>query len=167
MVDFSIQTVTDLFVVPARRCFEKAAGHIASKHPRVERGEIYYDLKALVFDTTSTMIVTTVALAYFKTIALITAVALIIFFYLVRRIIETIPLPPLKKDHRPILGGIANLTRKLVSRNENTAPPKTTREKITATFSQGNDIAIGTVVLFKFPLHPLPQVIRMIFTRSS
>ncbi|HUD01697.1 MAG TPA: hypothetical protein VMR37_05185 [Rhabdochlamydiaceae bacterium] len=170
MVDFSIKALTAPFVPQAQRCFAKTARYVARKHPGISLNEIEYDLKALMFDTTSTMIVTTVALAYFKTIALVTAAALIVFFYLVRRIIDqTItPLQP-QENTQSVLAHIKTFIATVCSRApaEPPASKKTVREKIKATFHQGNDIVIGTVVLFKLPHHPLPHVISMVFTRSS
>lgn len=165
MVDFSINA---LVVRPVQRCFEKTAGYIASKHPGADRLEIEHDLKVLMFDTTSTMIVSTVILAYYRTIALVTAAALIAFFYFARRIIDTtiVPLKP-KEDTRSLVEDLTTYTRNLVGGAKSPAPEKTLGEKIKSTFHQENDIIIGKVVLFKLPHHPLPQLIGMIFTRNS
>jgi hypothetical protein len=169
MVDFSIKALTAPFVPQAQRCFAKTARYVAGKHPGISLNEIDYDLKALFFDTTSTMIVITVALAYFKTIALVTAAALLVFFYLVRTIIDQtiIPLQP-QENTQSTLAAIKNFIGTLFSRSPAIpAPQKTVRQKIKSAFHQGNDIVIGNVVLFKLPHHPLPHVLSMVFTRSS
>ncbi len=96
MVDFSINALTAPFVPPVARYFDKTTKFIISKHPELKLNpdQVNHDLKVVMFNAATALLVSTLAMAYFKTIALVTAVALTILFYLVRRIVQESIFPP-------------------------------------------------------------------------
>lgn len=161
MVELSINFITRPLVAPINRSFDKATHYFASKHPGANIAEINHDLKALVFDAASAMLVSAVVLAYFKTIYLTTAIALIVAFYLFRRIIdETMP----KESPRPNpLKDVIGQTKAIT---EQSGQPTLT-EKIKPYFYQGDEIFIGNVILLKLLHHPLPKFLVMLGSRSS
>lgn len=156
MVELSIAFMTRPLVAPVNRSFDKATRYIASKHPSANTAEINHDLKALVFDAASAMLVSTVVLAYFKTISIATALALIGALYLFRRVVdETMP----KAISRPDpLKSVIEQTKAIT---EQSGQPTLT-EKIKPYFYQGDEIFIGNVILLKLLHHPFPKFLEMI-----
>src|ERR1700733_6985291 len=99
MADFSIKALTAPFVPPVKDYLDKTAKFITSKDPSLDPDQVNHDVKVLMFNAATALIVSTVSLAYFKMIALVTAVALVVIFYLVRRIVDETFYPP--KPPRP------------------------------------------------------------------
>jgi hypothetical protein len=170
MIDFSIKTFTAPFVPMTNRCFDKITKYIVMKHPGVPTLVVNHDLKVLMFNAATSLLVSTIAIAYFKMMALITAVASVFLFYLARQIIaETIvPIELLKEssESSSLLQNIAKQTHVLIPAIANKAKKKSTKEKMKEAFYRGDDILIGSVVLLKLTHYPLPKMMGMIFTRS-
>jgi energy-converting hydrogenase Eha subunit E len=171
MVDFSIKAVTAPFVHITNRCFDKITRYIVEKNPGALPLVVDHDLKVLMFDVATSLMVSTIALAYFKMIALVTAVALGVFFYLVRKVFAEAIVPvEIPKEKPGLLHDIKELTVALLPKGRASAPSeaqtKSIKERLNETFYQGDDVVIGSIVFLKMTHHPLPRMIGMIFTRS-
>jgi hypothetical protein len=174
MIDFSIKAVTAPFVPPVQRYLDKTATFIKSKNPALDADQVNHDVKVLMFNAATALIVSTVFMAYFRTIALVTAVALVVIFYLVRRIIDETFTPP-KPPGPP--SEAANFFQEMLARVRPYAPErilqvpiapqsKPLKEMIQEFFSQGDAVVISSVVLFKITYNPTQAVIGMFLTRS-
>jgi hypothetical protein len=171
MVDFSITSLTAPFIPPANRYFYKATRFIARRHPHVDAPKINHDLKALMFNGATALMASTVSMAYFKIIALVTAVALVVLFYLARRIIAGTILPPEPPREPPgYLKEVTEIARSHLPEQRPMAgivpQEKSLRERIIETLWQDDNIAIGTIVMMKLTYYPSRQLIGMLLTRS-
>jgi hypothetical protein len=109
--------------------------------------------------------------AYFRIIALVTSVALVILFYLVRRIIDATFLPP-----KPPNEASTTLQEVLVMGHSLAPEPKLQIpivpqhkpliEMFQEFFKQDDAIVIRHMVLFKITHYPMSTVIGMLLTRS-
>lgn len=155
MVELSISYVIRPLVAPVNRSFDKATNYFVSKHPGANTAEINHDLKAVVFDAASTMLVGVVALAHFKIIYLTTAISLTVAFYLLRRIVdETMP----KKSNCPNpLKDVIAETQAIMEKNGQPS----LQDKIKPYFYQDDEIFIGKVILLKLPYQSLPKLLGM------
>jgi len=163
MAEFSISNIIRPFVAPANRSFDKATNYIASKHPLANPEEINHDLKALVFDGASALLVSAVALAYFRIIYLTTAIALIGVSYLLRRIVDE-TLPKANNEQGSLKEAIEETTDLMKKAGLAKGPSVT--ENIKPYFYREDEIFIGSVVLLKLPYQPLLKFLGMISSRS-
>ncbi|HEY5236167.1 MAG TPA: hypothetical protein VIJ14_08320 [Rhabdochlamydiaceae bacterium] len=171
MVDFSIKALTAPFVPPVQRYLDKTAKFITYKNRALDPDQVNHDVKVLMFNAATALIVSTVSMAYFKMIALVTAVALVVIFYLVRRIIDETFLPPKPPSETAgTLQSVLAIGRSLLPERKLPAPvapqSKPLKEMVKEFFSQGDAIVISSVVLFKMTHYPTPTVIKMFLTRS-
>ncbi len=175
MGDFSIQALTAPFVPRVERYFNKTTTFIISQNPELDREQVDHDVKVLMFNATTAVMATAVSSAYFRRIAVVTAVAFIILIYLVRRIIDETFHPP--KPLRPpsetstTLQQVREMGQSLIPKRRLQIPtaiqPKSLKEKFQDFFRQGDAIVIGNVVLLKMPYYPMRTVISMLLTRSA
>jgi hypothetical protein len=171
MVDFSIKALTTPFVPPVKQYLDKTAKFITDKNRALDPDQVNHDVKVLMFNAATALIVSTVSMAYFKMIALVTAVALVVIFYLVRRIIdETFSPPKLPSETATTLQSVVALGRSLAPGRKLPTPiapqSKPLKEMVKEFFSQGDAVVISSVVLFKMTHYPTPTVIKMFLTRS-
>jgi hypothetical protein len=172
MIDFSIQALIAPVVPPVERYFDKVTNFIMLKNPKLDREQVDHDVKVLMFNATTALIASAVSSAYFRRIALVTAVALIILFYLVRRIIDETFHPQKAPSETPtIMGQVREMGQSLLPKRGLQIPiavqPKSLKEKFQEFFRQGDDIVIGRIVLLKTTHYPMPTVISMFLTRRS
>lgn len=155
MVELSISSVISPLVAPVNRSFDKATNYLVRKHPGANAAEINHDLKAVVFDAASAIMVSVTALAYFKIIYLTTAIGLIGAFYLLRRIVdETMP----KENNRPNpLKDVIAETKAVMEK----AGQPSLKDKIKPYFYQDDEIFIGKVILLKLPYQSFPKLLGM------
>lgn len=162
MAELSISSIIHPFIGPANRSFENVTNYIVRKHPLANPKEINHDLKALVFDAASVLLVSAVALAYFRIIYLTTAIALIGVSYLLRRIVDALPK---ENNEQGSLKEAIEETTDLMKKAGLAKGPSVT-ENIKPYFYQGDEIFIGSVVLLKLPHQPLLKFLGMISSRS-
>ncbi|MBS0647764.1 MAG: hypothetical protein JSS10_00900 [Verrucomicrobia bacterium] len=160
MAEFSLSPIIKPLTIPLNRCLDRATDYVLSKHPEASGADVNHDLKALVFDAASAMMVSTIALAYFKAIYWTTALVLIAAFYLLRRVVdETMP----KEDSKPdLLQPLLDKTKDLAGKAGLAPAAPSLKEKIKPYFYQGDEIFIGKVVLLKVTRQPLAKVLKMI-----
>ncbi len=176
MIDFSIKAVIAPFVPPVKQYLDKTANFIISQNPTLDRDQVNHDVKVLMFNAATALIVSTVFMAYFRTITLVAAVALAVIFYLVRRIIDETfsptnpPGPPGPPSEANIFQAVLAMGRSLVRERGLPAPvapqSKPLKEMIQEFFRQGDAVVISSVVLFKITYNPTQAVIGMFLTRS-
>jgi hypothetical protein len=172
MVDFSIKALTAPCVPPVQEYFKKTTTFIIKKYPelKLDFDKVDHDLKVVMFNAATALLVSTLAMAYFKTIALVTAVALTVLFYLVRRIVQESIFPPKPPSETTIT--LQDVVQKGLSllparRLPAPSPPhKSIRERVKETFYHGDDIGWGPLVILKTTYYPMPIVIRIFLTRS-
>lgn len=169
MVGFSITALTAPFVPPVQQYFDKTTKFITSKNPDLAPDKVDHDVKVLMFNAATALIVSTVSLAYFRTITVVTAVGLIVLFYLARRVIDETP-KRLPSEASTTLQEVQkvglSLTPKRILRVPIATQRKPLKEMFLEFFRQGDAIAIGNVVLLKITHYPMPTVIGMLLTRS-
>ena len=156
MVDFSIRS---LIITPINRHFEHATNFITHRYHEVDASKINHDLKVLMFNSSTALIVSTVSMGYLKMIALVTAVVLAVLFYLVRRLIaETILSPEPPTEPLPVLQETQERAKSLMPpqrfRPELAAPEKPWRERIKESLCQNDNVVIGTIVIMKLTHYP-------------
>jgi hypothetical protein len=172
VVDFSIKALTAPFVPPVRRYFDKTTKFIISKDPALALDQVNHDVKVLMFNAATALIVSTATLAYFRKIAVVMAVALVVLFYLVRRVIdETFHPPKAPSETSTTLQEVMSIGLSLIPKRTvqiQAAPqPKPLKEKFKEFFIQDDAIGIWNVVLLKITHYPMPTVIGMFLTRRS
>lgn len=172
MVDFSIKALTAPFVPHVERYFDKTTLFIISKNPKLDHEQVDHDVKVLMFNATTALMASVVSSAYFRRIALVTAAALIVLFYLVRRIIDVTFYPPkLPSETSTTMQQVQAMGQSLLPKRGLQIPiipqPKSLKEKFQDFFRQGDAIVIGNVVLLKMTYYPMPTVIGMFLTRRS
>jgi energy-converting hydrogenase Eha subunit E len=169
MGDFSIKALTAPFVPPVQRYFDKTTKFIISKNPALVPEQVDHDVKVLMFNAATALIVSTVSLAYFRTIALVTAVALVVIFYLVRRIIDETP-KRLPSETSSTLQDVVAKGWSLMPKRAVQIPvatqSKPLKERFQEFFRQDDAIVIGHVIVFKLTHYPMPTIIGMLLTRS-
>lgn len=161
MVDFSIRS---LIITPVNRHFEHATNFITHRYHEIDASKINHDLKVLMFNSSTALIVSTVSMAYLKMIALVTAVVLAVLFYLVRRLIaETIASP-----QKTLADEVLETARSKLPANrlKLAAPEKPWRERIREYLCQNDNVVIGTIVIMKLTHYPTRHLIEMLLTRS-
>jgi hypothetical protein len=161
MVDFSIRS---LIITPVNRHFEHATNFITHRYHEIDASKINHDLKVLMFNSSTALIVSTVSMGYLKMIALVTAVVLAVLFYLVRRLIaETIASP-----QKTLADEVLETARSKLPANrlKLAAPEKPWRERIREYLCQNDNVVIGTIVIMKLTHYPTRQLIEMLLTRS-
>ncbi len=163
MVNFSIQTIISPLVKPTNDCFYKANSYVISKNPKSSAADIDHDLKALIFNAASIIIISATAMAYLKIIYLTTAAAVITIFYLFRRVIdETMKSSiPEKAERANFFDNIL-----LFTQNKTQMPPVNLPAPIRSWASyfyyDENTLSIANIHIWKFTKYPLIEVLRMI-----
>jgi hypothetical protein len=168
MGDFSIKALTAPFVQPVQRYFDKTTNFITSKNRDLAPDKVDHDVKVLMFNAATVLIANTISIAYFRKIALVTAVALVALFYLVRRVIDETPKRP-PSETSTTLNEVVAKGWSLVSKRTVQIPivsqRKPLKERFQEFFRQDDAIVIGNVVLLKLTHYPMPTVIGMFLTR--
>jgi hypothetical protein len=170
MVDFSIKALTAPFVPPVERYFDRVSKSITSKKPVLVAAYVKHDFKVLMFNAASALLVTTLTLAYFKAIALVTAVAFAALFYFVRAVIDATfkpPQPPSELDKA--MQSVRDLGSSLAPKKLTAVTidsPKPFKDRIVEIFCQDNEVKIQGFILWKTTHYLMPEVIGMFLTRS-
>jgi hypothetical protein len=170
MVDFSIKALTAPFIPPVQSYFDRTTKFVITKYPELDFDKVNHDLKVVMFNAATALMVSATVLAYLKAIALVTAVALTVLFYLVRRIIQESIFPPKPPSETTVvLQGVLDvgLSMRPARRLPAPTPPyKSIRERVKETFYHGGDLGWGPLVILKTTYYEMPTVIKMFLTRS-
>jgi len=148
MVNFSIETLT----APVNRYFDKATQLIVSTNPTLDAEKVNHDLKTLMFNGATALVVSTVFLAFLRKIALGTGTPLVALFYLIRYVVDKTFHPP--SEATSVSEDVEKTGASL-------------REKLQEYFVQGDSIVIRNITVYKITHYPMTTVIEMLLKRSS